>query len=168
MQPDDGPELAPLKISKEPLGMASASSLVDKKTLRQLYEATMKDCDRRYHFEVDALGSAIRGQQPQKLEALLDLGALGRPYYPRGTARVPEAMAAAIDTEQEVMVQILLSRKEQYFQYTDNLQAAKSYAERYLLEMGRFDRLSSKNTATKRIIAMLDREITSNARHQRE
>ena len=161
LQSYDSPEMAPLKISKQPLGMASASSLVDKKTLRQLYDAIMNDSGRPNYIQTEALASAICGQQPQKLEALLDLGAVDRPYNPGGTPRVPGAMAAAIDTEQEVMVQVLLSRKDQYH---NMLQSAKHYAGEHLMELGRLDRVSSKYTATKRIIAMLDQEIARRER----
>ena len=154
----DKPEMAPLILSKQPLGMASASSLVDKKTLRQLYEATMNDSGRPNYIQTEALASAICGQQPQKLEALLDLGAVDRPYNPGGTPRVPGAMAAAIDTEQEVMVQVLLSRKNLYYQHQNTLQSAKHYAHDHLM-------VSSTYTTTQRIIALLDAEI---ARRQRE
>ncbi|KAG7006857.1 hypothetical protein G7Y79_00012g031930 [Physcia stellaris] len=142
----DSPEMAPLKISKQPLSMASASSLVDKKTLRQLYEATMNDPAPK--------AGGIAGPR------------CGRSaIQPRGTPRVPEAMAAAIETEQEVMVQVLLSRKNMYYQHPNMLQSAKHYADEHLMEMGRLDRLSSRYTTTKRIIALLDAETS---RRQRE
>lgn len=113
---EDIPEMSPLKFAKNSsLGIASASSLVHKETLRQLYEATMSDSGRPMDVDARALVSAIRAQQPENLEALLSLGAKDGPSDPtKTTAQLPKAMVAAINTRQEVMVEILLRQKDLY------------------------------------------------------
>ena len=82
---EDVPEMAPLKFAKDSLGIASASSVVDMETLKQLYEATMHDSGRQIDVDTRALVSAIRAQQPEKLEALLSLGAKDGPSDPTKT-----------------------------------------------------------------------------------
>lgn len=143
---NDSPEMAFLKVLRIPLCMASASNLVDMETFKQLYEATTNGSGKPNDIEVDALCCAILGQQPQKLEALLDLGAQDRPLCREGNHdrvgqydKLPLAMKAAIDDEQEIMVRILLRRKDMYPQRENLMRLARKYAVKHLCEVEELD-----------------------------
>ena len=145
-------------IAKYSLSIASASSIVDVAALKQLYNATTTHPDRPSNTEVLALKGAVCGQDPEKLKLLLDLGVVDllTPHDVRG----PLAMAATIETQQEAMLEILLSRKDLYPDRYNTLKRAKSQAEEYLVGEGRDRRPSVKHISGEKIITMLDREIT--------
>ena len=162
--PDEGQRLAsqtgPLAIARDPLGIASASSDIDLETLKQLYEATMAHPKKPNNIEVDALCSAVLGWQPDKVQALLELGAEDRPLG-RTLKDVPIAIRAAIDTEQSNVVEILLRQKHLYQPRNIVLLEVKTEAEDHLATLRR----GLKNrTWTKNIISMLERDIEENER----